>query len=80
MMYGVKRTTIYLPDDMKTRLEQIAADEGVTEAAVIRAALADAIERRDRPAVRLPLLESTGTPRDWAERVDEVLRETGFGR
>ena len=80
MMYGVKRTTIYLPDDMKARLEQIAADEGVTEAAVIRAALAEALERRERPALRLPLLESTGESRDWAERVDEVLRDTGFGR
>ena len=80
MMYGVKRTTIYLPDDMKARLERIAADEGVTEAAVIRAALAEALERRERPALRLPLLESTGEPRDWAERVDEVLRDTGFGR
>lgn len=80
MIYGVRRTTIYLPEEMKARLERIAAEEGTTEASVIRAALAEAIERRERPKLRLPLLESTGQTRDWAERVDDVLRDTGFGR
>jgi predicted transcriptional regulator len=37
--YGVKRTTIYLPEDMKARLEQEAARRSITEAELIRQAV-----------------------------------------
>ena len=36
MMYGMKRTTIYLPDDLKEALERTAAAEGRSEAEVVR--------------------------------------------
>jgi hypothetical protein len=78
-MYGVKRTTIYLPDDLKARLEAAARSEGRTEADVIREALAHALEGREPSRPRLPLTEPTGNPTNWAEQVDELLGE-GFGR
>ena len=78
-MYGVKRTTIYLPDDLKAQLEAAARAEGRTEADVIRQALADALRLRTTPRPRLPLTEPTGQTTNWAERVDELLGD-GFGR
>jgi Arc/MetJ-type ribon-helix-helix transcriptional regulator len=78
-MYGVKRTTLYLPDDLKARLEAAARTEGRTEADVIREALARALDERVASRPRLPLTEPTGKPTNWAERVDELLAE-GFGR
>ncbi len=78
-MYGVKRTTIYIPDDMKARLEAAARAEGRTEADVIREALGDALERRSSQRPRLPLTEPTGKTTNWAEQVDDLLEE-GFGR
>jgi plasmid stability protein len=75
-MYGIKRTTIYLPDQLKTALERTAAAEGRSEAEVVRSALAAATAAHTYPAPRLPLFESDdGT---LAERVDEELAR-GFG-
>ena len=79
MMYGVKRTTIYLPDDLKAQLEATARSEGRTEADVIREALRRALEGREPNRPRLPLAEPSGTRTNWAEQVDELLEE-GFGR
>ena len=78
MMYGVKRTTIYLPDDLKARLERVARTEGRTEADLIREALAAALDARVSPKPRLPLRPARGTTTNVAERVDEELAE-GFG-
>ncbi|MFM7552053.1 MAG: CopG family transcriptional regulator [Actinomycetota bacterium] len=74
IMYGVHRTTIYLPEDLKDRLAQEARRRGVTEAQVIREALAGALAR---PRPRGGLLDS-GEP-DWAGRDEELLAEQGFG-
>jgi len=78
-MYGVKRTTIYLPDYLKAMLEATARAEGRTEADVIREALDEALQRRLPRHPRLPLTEPTGETSNWAERVDELLME-GSGR
>lgn len=78
MMYGVKRTTIYLPDDLKAAVERTARAEGRTEADVIREAIADALRRRRRPDPRIPLVEDGLGDPSIAERVDELLAE-GFG-
>ena len=76
---GVKQTTVYLPDDLKKRLELVARQERRTEAAIVREALADALDRRDvSPTVPL-FAEGWGDP-TLAERVDELRAETGFGR
>lgn len=78
-MYGVKRTTIYLPDELKLRLERAAEQGRCTEAAIVREALDDALKRRE-VAPTVPLFaEGWGDP-TLAERVDDLLAETGFGQ
>jgi Ribbon-helix-helix protein, copG family len=76
MMYGMKRTTIYLPDELKAALERTAATTGQSEAEVVRSALASATAEHAYPPPRLPLFKS-GDP-TLAERVDKELAE-GFG-
>jgi hypothetical protein len=75
-MYGMKRTTIYLPDDLKAALERTATVEGRSEADVVRAALASATAVHAYPPPRLPLFDSGDAT--LAERVDEELAG-GFG-
>jgi hypothetical protein len=75
-MYGMKRTTIYLPDELKAALERTAAAEGKSEAEIVRSAVASATAEHAHPRPRLPLFES-GDP-TLAERVDEELAD-GFG-
>lgn len=76
MIYGMKRTTVYLPDELKAALERTAADEGRSEAEVVRSALAAATAEHAYPRPRLPLFESGDET--LAERVDEELAR-GFG-
>ncbi len=73
-VYGVHRTTIYLPEDLKARLAAEARRRGVTEAQVIREALGGAL---DRPRPRGGLFDS-GDPR-WAAADGELLDAYGFG-
>jgi hypothetical protein len=73
-MYGVKRTTIYLPDNLKSTLARAAQDEGRSEADLIREGLERLLEAR-QPEPRLPLF-SSGKP-DLAEKAEELL--AGFG-
>lgn len=72
------KTTVYLPAELKTRLERTAAVSGQSEAEVIRAALDQFTTPTERPRPRLPLFESLGEP-GLSERVDEELAR-GFGR
>lgn len=76
MIYGMKRTTIYLPDELKAALERTATAEGHSEAEIVRAALTAATATHAYPPPRLPLFDS-GDP-TLAERVDEELAR-GFG-
>lgn len=48
IMYGVKRTTVYLPEELKARLEAAARTRGVTEAEIVRQAV-DKELRRSEP-------------------------------
>jgi hypothetical protein len=75
MIYGMQKTTVYIPDDVKQALEEIAAARGMSEAELIREALRALVANRIPPRPRLPLFNS-GKP-DLAERVDELL--DGFG-
>lgn len=76
MMYGMQKTTVYLPEVMKRALGQVAAARGLSEAELIREALRTITSQATPPRPRLPLFKS-GKPR-LAERVDEAL--SGFGR
>ena len=76
IMYGMKRTTVYLPDELKAALERTAAAHGTSEADVVRSALQSATAEHAYPPPRLPLFTS-GDP-TLAERVDDELA-AGFG-
>ena len=74
-MYGVKKTTVYLPDELKRNLEAAALTSGVSEADLIRQGIEHVVELKLTPLPRVPLF-SSGDP-TLAERVDEILAE-GF--
>lgn len=65
-----RKTTIYLPDDLKEALEREAATRGSSEAEVIREAIRSAVSR---PLPKAGLFE--GEP--IAGSTDELLK--GFG-
>jgi hypothetical protein len=74
MMYGVKRTTIYLPEDLKSTLARAAQEDGRTEADLIREGI-ERVLRSRHPEPRVPLFISG--KRDLADNVDKLL--AGFG-
>lgn len=74
-MYGMKKTTVYLPDDLKFALGRVAAEKGRSEADLIREAIRSLVRDAEPPRPRVPLF-SSGDP-TLAERVDEELK--GFG-
>lgn len=71
------RTSVYLDEGSKRGLERLARDTGRSEAALIREAVAALLAARERPRPTLPLFRSDDPT--IAERVDEILREEGFG-
>jgi hypothetical protein len=81
-MYGMQKTTVYLPHELKraltalAALAALAARRGQSEADLVREALATLTASEGPPAPRLPLFRSGKPP--LAERVDERLK--GFGR
>ncbi len=77
MKYGMVKTTLYLTEELKTRIERRACEQKRSEADVIRTALDAFLPPLEPPRPRLPLFDS-GDP-TLAERVDEILAE-GFGR
>lgn len=66
----MKKTTLYLPDDLKEAVERRARQLGRSEADVLREAIAAAVQR---PAPRAGVF----TSEPLAERADELL--AGFG-
>jgi hypothetical protein len=70
----MRKTTVYLPDDLKAGLARAAAASGRSEAELIREGVSVVIERAT-PKPRLPLFDS-GDPM-FAHRADELLE--GFG-
>jgi Ribbon-helix-helix protein, copG family len=77
IMYGMKKTTLYLPDELKERVETVARAAGRSEADVIRDAIAVAVAVQRAPDPRIPLPGmSLGDP-TVAERAGELL--DGFG-
>ena len=75
MMGGMRKTTVYLPDELKAELGRAAARSGRSEAELIREGIRLVSIQSPKPTPRVPLFRS-GTP-DLAERVDEYL--AGFG-
>ena len=72
-MYVMKRTTVYLPDELKARLEAEAKRRGTTEAQIVREAV-DKETRRPRPRGGIILGDSEQMT---ARNLDDYLE--GFG-
>ncbi|HYM12294.1 MAG TPA: hypothetical protein VEU62_16280 [Bryobacterales bacterium] len=74
----MKRTTIFLPDDLHERLRREAFHARVSMAALIRSRLDQAVPRRQRKPRRVeddPLLKVAGIGHDGTltQRLDEEL-------
>jgi Arc/MetJ-type ribon-helix-helix transcriptional regulator len=72
-MYGMTKTTIYLPDELKRQIEEAAERERRSEAEIIREALAKAMRERTPPKPTVPLFEEGLGDPTIAERVDELI-------
>jgi Arc/MetJ-type ribon-helix-helix transcriptional regulator len=72
----MRKTTVYLPEELKSQLEAVARRERRSEADLIREAV-ERLTRELRPRPRIPLVDSVGAPTDLAEN-DEAYLE-GFG-
>ena len=71
----MRKTTVYLPDALKARLERVAEETRTSEAEVIREAIDRFTGERERPSPKAPLFDSgTVAP---VEDFDEALQ--GFG-
>ena len=60
-MYGMFKTTLYLPDDLKRALERTARARGCSEAVVVREALRQFTTLNKAPRPKLPLFTLPGT-------------------
>lgn len=69
---AVVKTTVYLPEELKARLERLARDQKRSEADLIRRAIAHLVDR-EPPRPTLPLFRTAEPITDF----DEALR--GFG-
>ena len=74
-MYGMKKTTVYLPEDLKSALGRVAAQTWRSEAELIRETIRDLVRDSEPPRLRLPLFSSDDPT--LARRFEEELR--GFG-
>ena len=77
LMYGMMKTTVYLPEDLKASLSRVAAERGRSEAELIREAIQALVGGGTPPRPRVPLVATALGDPTAAERVDELLE--GFG-
>jgi hypothetical protein len=75
-MYGMEKTTVYLPSALKRALSETAHRRGVSEAELIREGIASVTAAPAPPEPTIPLFAS-GLP-GLAAHVDEALE--GFGQ
>jgi hypothetical protein len=72
---AMRKTTLYIPDDLKADLERVASETGRSEAELIREGIKLAVAQRTPPTPHSGILESGDG--SISERVDELLE--GFG-
>jgi hypothetical protein len=75
-MYGMTKTTVYLPPELKQALKRLARQRRCSEAELLREAVSRLAGEAAAPAPRLPLFRATGP--SIAEDLDRALE--GFGR
>ncbi len=74
----MKKTSLYLDDELDQALARHAADEGLSKAEFIRRTLAGAMNRPKRPKPKaIGIIHGGG--RAHAEELEEWLHEEGFG-
>ena len=78
-LYGMVKTTVYLPDPLKRALAAASETEGKSEAEIIREAVQEWVERTARRPPRLPLVDAALGDSAIARHVDDLL-DDGFGR
>jgi Ribbon-helix-helix protein, copG family len=71
----MRKTTVYLPNDLKAELERTAEETGYSEAELIRMGVRLAVAQRIPPPPTIPIFVSDDP--HFAEHVDEHL--AGFG-
>ena len=76
-MYGMVKTTVYLPDELKAALARVAAERSISEAELIREALGEKVSAATAARPRVALFAEGLGDATAAERVDEML--DGFG-
>lgn len=75
-IYGMIKTTVYLPDDLEVRLDAEAAATGVSKAELIRRGIAMLLDASDRPRDSAPLpVFRSGRSRDFDEMRDDIYRQ-----
>ena len=52
ILFAMKKTSVYLPSHLQQALKQAAHSEDRTQAEVLRTALEEYLERRERPRMR----------------------------
>lgn len=77
MLLEMRKTSIYIDEEVDIALSRRAEQEGTTKAAIIRRALRDAAGSSLRVKPRAKGVFAG--PADLAERADDHLAETGFG-
>ncbi|MFD3705897.1 CopG family transcriptional regulator [Nocardia sp. NPDC058658] len=71
----MKKTTVYLPDELDIKLDAAAASAGVSKAELIRRGIAAVVERTaPREKAPLPLFHS-GRPLTPAEMDEEIYQQ-----
>lgn len=75
----MKRTTIYLPEELKAALEARAKHDGRTESEIIREALTEKLRGLGKNASDMQFGIFASSHADTSEHVDEVLSDSGFG-
>ena len=78
-MYGMMKTTVYLPEDLKASLERVAAEQGRSEAELIREAIRALVGSGAPAKPRVPLVATGLGDPNAAERTDELLDGFGVG-
>lgn len=74
----LKKTSIYLDEELDHGLARKAAEEGMTKAEYIRRTLANSVEKPRRPKPKGIGIIKSGPP-DLGRNAEKYLFETGFG-
>ena len=72
----MKKTSVYLPDDLKRALARVATARGLSEAELLREAVSTITAATETPVPRLPLFRGKGP--SIAGDIDKALK--GFGQ